>query len=84
MQKGILNGIKSLNWEFWKGFHKNPVGYAGIAFYVIVVFVYDLLFEILVPPRIKKEREAQFAEITRAEDERDKREQEEKKGADSK
>lgn len=83
MQKGILNGIRSLDWAFWKACLRNPVFHLSIAFLVILVFIYDLLFEILVPTRIKKEREARSAEMEREENERDKRGGKERKGPDS-
>jgi len=77
MQKGILNGLKSLNWEFWRDFRKNPIGYFSIAFLIVLVFVYDLAFELLAPARIKAQREAMWAEIEREEMEKIKREKKE-------
>jgi len=62
MQKGILNGLKSLDRDFWKCFLRNPIGGFGIALLIVIVFVYDLLYELLVPARIKKEREARWKE----------------------
>jgi hypothetical protein len=50
-----------------KGFRANPIGYSQIAFLIILVFIYDLLYELLVPARIKKIREERWREIEREE-----------------
>ena len=67
MQKGILNGVRSLNWEFWENFPKNPIGYSQIALLTVIVFIYDLFYEILTPACIKKIREERWREIERQE-----------------
>jgi len=57
MADNLWNGLKSMDRQFWKCFFHKPLAGLGFIVLAILVFLCDLLYILLTPKSVRRERE---------------------------